>query len=203
MTLITQAEFARRMGWNRSSVNRGAKTGRIVLVGKLVDLEASEAQLRATGGERPDVAERFASERAASAASPASASASGSSSASSSLGAGDTPSKPEAEDRVGNSYQAARAVKEKYGALKAKADYEQQIAHLIPREDVDAALRFLGAALRSAMDVFPDQTAPVVAPVTDLNEIHSLLSEACRNVLANIDDAIARQQAALTAGGGA
>ena len=97
---------------------------------------------------------------------------------------------------------AARAVKEKYAALKAKADYEQQIAHLIPREDVDAAMRHLGAAVRSAMDVFPDQTAPLVAPVSNMDEVHSLLSEACRSVLAGIDDALARQQAALASGSG-
>ena len=193
MTTVTQAEFARLKNWNRSTVNRGIQTGRIVMAGKLVDVEATNARLRETAGERPDVAERFAAERAASAAPSV---------VSSSVGAGDTPSQSSAEDKVGNSYQAARAVKEKYGALKAKADYEQQIANLIPRDDVDAALRFVGAALRSAMDVFPDQTAPVVAPVTDISETHSLLAEACRQVLANIEDAIARQIAAITAGQG-
>ena len=197
MTTGTQAEFARLKNWNRSTVNRGIQTGRIVMAGKLVDVEATNARLRETAGERPDVAERFAAERAASAA-PSVVSSSGFAS----LGAGDTPSQSSAEDKVGNSYQAARAVKEKYGALKAKADYEQQIANLIPRDDVDAALRFVGAALRSAMDVFPDQTAPVVAPVTDISETHSLLAEACRQVLANIEDAIARQIAAITAGQG-
>ena len=193
MTTVTQAEFARLKNWNRSTVNRGIQTGRIVMAGKLVDVEATNARLRETAGERPDVAERFAAERAASAAPSV---------VSSSVGAGDTPSQSSAEDKVGNSYQAARAVKEKYGALKAKADYEQQIANLIPRDDVDAALRFVGAALRSAMDVFPDQTAPVVAPVTDISETHSLLAESCRQVLANIEDAIARQIAAITAGQG-
>lgn len=89
--------------------------------------------------------------------------------------------------------------------ISAQADQEemkaaQMAGNLIAREDVDAAMRFLGAAVRAAMDVFPDQTAPVVCAVTDLNETHALLTDACRNVLADIGAAIERQQAALTGG---
>jgi hypothetical protein len=198
MTTATQAEFARLMGVNRSTVTRTWKqAGRLVMDGDLVDVEASRARIKATADPtRVDVAERHAEYRGQE------------------VGAGDTapavdptprsPSAaPSAPDAVGNSYQAARAVKEKYAALKAKADYEQQIAHLIPREDVDAAMRHLGAAVRSAMDVFPDQTAPLVAPVTSMDEVHSLLSEACRSVLEGIDHALARQQAALAGGSSA
>jgi hypothetical protein len=58
-------------------------------------------------------------------------------------------------------------------------------------------MKFLGAALRAAMDVFPDQTAPVLCAVTDLNETHALLTEACRNVLLDIGAAIERQREQL------
>ena len=96
--------------------------------------------------------------------------------------------------------QAARAVKEKYSALKAKAEYETMIGNLVPREDVDAAMRFIGGAVRAAFDVFPDQTSPLVAPVTDLAEIHETLSQACRDALHGIGDAIKRQQDELNKG---
>ena len=96
----------------------------------------------------------------------------------------------------------ARAVKEKYLALDAKIDYEKKVGNLIPKEDVDAALKAMGAAVRSAMEVFPDQTAPIVAPVLDLEEVHSLLAQACRDALAGIEHSLARYQAELQGGGG-
>lgn len=198
MTIATQAEFARLMGVNRSTVTRTWKqAGRLVMEGDKVDVEASRARIIATADpQRTDVAERHASARA-SAVPPAPTPEAQTAQPAPEKAPQSTEANAGHPDVLGNSYQAARAVKEKYAALKAKADYEQQIAHLIPREDVDAAMRHLGAAVRSAMDVFPDQTAPLVAPVSSMDEVHSLLSEACRSVLADIDDALARQQAAL------
>ena len=61
-------------------------------------------------------------------------------------------------------------------------------------------LSVIGAAVRAAMDVFPDQTAPVLCAVTDLGETHALLTESCRHVLHDIGVAIERQMAALTQG---
>ena len=95
------------------------------------------------------------------------------------------------------SYQAARAVKEKYAALKARADYEQQIGDLIAREDVDASMKFIGASIRSQMEVFPDQIAPIVAPLSNLDEVHTALSNACRNVLEQLGISIERRLAML------
>ncbi len=63
MSAVTQAEFARQINWNRSSVTRAKIAGRLVMEGKLVNVEASLARLEKTA-ERIDVAERHASERA-------------------------------------------------------------------------------------------------------------------------------------------
>lgn len=187
MTTESRAAFARRLGVNRSTVTRWAETGRVVLAGDAVEIAASLQKLKDTGGARPDVAERHAAGRAAA-----------------KVGAGDTPPvAPPREttsgDSVGNSYQTARAVKEKYNALQAKLDYERQLGNLIPKEDVDLALATMGAAVRSRLDVLADQIAPIVAPVTDLNEVHALLSEQHRLVLAGIADDLQRQEAALGA----
>ena len=101
---------------------------------------------------------------------------------------------------VGASYQTARAVREKYAALTAKAQYETMIGNLIEREDVDACLRFVGATVRSLMDSFPDQNAPVLCAETDIHEIHAMLTDACRAVLEDIGLAIERQKKTITRG---
>ena len=183
MTTVTRAEFARLQGVNKSTVTRWAEKGQIVTASGMVDVEASRQRLAETGGARPDVAERHAAERGAAVK----------------VGAGDTAPAPmaaQADDRVGNSYQAARAVKEKYNALQAKLEYERQMGNLIPKEDVDAALKALGASVRARLDVLADQLAPVVAPVADLDEVHAVLSEHFRAVLAGISDDLARHEVA-------
>lgn len=47
MTTETRADFARRMGWNRSSVTRAVQDGRVVLLDGLVDVDASLAKINA------------------------------------------------------------------------------------------------------------------------------------------------------------
>lgn len=188
MTTVTRAEFARLKGWNRSSVTRAAKHGRIVMAGDLVDVEASEARLLGTSGGREDVAARHAAARAAAGV------------VTEKVGAGDTAAAAPALRGV-ESRSDAQARKESAAADLLEIELGKARGNVINREDVDAAMRHLGAAVRSAMDVFPDQTAPLVAPVTSMDEVHSLLSEACRSVLEGIDHALARQQAALAQGG--
>ncbi len=194
MSTETRADFARRLGVNRSTVTRWAEIGRIVMDGDAVDVEASLQRIKDTGGARPDVAERHAAGRAVSAQK---------------VGAGDTappasmPPAPGADpsDKVGNSYQAARAVKEKYAALAAKLEYERSVGNLIPKDDVDQALKAFAAATRARLDVLADQLAPILAPVADLGEAHALLAEHARLVLAGIADDMARAEAALGAPG--
>lgn len=182
----TRADYARRRGVNRSTVTRWIEQGRVVLDGDRIDVAASDARLGETGGARPDVAARHAATR--SAPSPA---ASGS------------PQPPAADStaRIGNTYQAARAVREKYAALSAQADYEKMIGNLLARDDVELAMKSIGAAVRAALEVLPDQTAPLVAPVSDLHEVHALIADACRNVLHNLGAAVEREREKLIADG--
>jgi len=186
MTTVSRAEFARLMGVNKSTVTRWAEKGQIVVESGQVNVEASRERLRETGGARPDVADRHASERGTK------------------VGAGETATVKESlpvqqqDDRVGNSYQAARAVKEKYAALGAKLDYERAVGNLIPKEDVDLALRSFGASVRAKLDVVADQIAPLVAPVSDLDEVHALVSEHMRGILTAVADDMGR--AAVAAG---
>ncbi len=85
----------------------------------------------------------------------------------------------------------AQAEQEEMAAAKARGD-------LIAREDVDAAMKFVGATLRSLLEVMPDQTAPLVAPVTSLDEVHAILQDQARNLAEQFGAAIEKQKADLS-----
>lgn len=174
---VTQAEFAAMMNVSRQTVTGWKQHGRLVMVGKKVDVEASKRLIEQTGGTRPDVAARHAAAR-------------------SEKTAGHAQDK-NAKNDAGMRLQDSRAIKEQYAALKAKAEYETLIGDLVPREDVDAAMRFIGGAVRAALDVLPDQTAPLVAPTTNLAECHETLTDACREALQGIVAAVDRQKAEI------
>lgn len=91
-----------------------------------------------------------------------------------------------------------RGEREKYAALTARAQYATLISGLIPREDVDACLRFVETAICSLMNKFPEQNAPALSAVSDIHETHALLTDACRNVLDDLGKAIERQKKATT-----
>jgi hypothetical protein len=46
MTLVSQAEYGRRLGVSRASISQWKKAGRLVLQGEQVDVEASDAKLK-------------------------------------------------------------------------------------------------------------------------------------------------------------
>ena len=192
--------FAARVGYSQPYISKLAKEGRLVLEGSgptsRVIIAESLKLMEQTGGSRPDVSARFAQERA-NRAKTQDVGIGGAKQIDSGAivqAAGATDS---GIDKIGSNYQAARAVKEKYAALTAKASYETMIGNLIPREDVDAAMRFVGAAVRSAMDVFPDQQAPVLCAMADIHEVRAVLADACRNVLLDVGQAIDRQKKTL------
>lgn len=174
---VTQAEFAALMNVSKKTVTVWKQDGRLVMSGSKVDVEASRRRIEQTGGTRPDVAARHAEERAKKASGHVD----------------ENKSKTDAGMRL----QDSRAVKEQYAALKAKAEYETLIGDLIPREDVDAALRFIGATVRAALDVLPDQTAPLVAPITSLAECHEAIADACRDALHSIGAAVDQQKSEI------
>jgi phage terminase Nu1 subunit (DNA packaging protein) len=194
--ILTKSDFAKLLGLMPSYVTALIKAGRVVLDGDgraaRVRVAESLALIEATQGGRFDVARRHAAARRQGA----------------NAGAGIpmVRSTPEnASKRDSDDVEPERLVDAKTRKESAQADQEemkaaQMAGNLIAREDVDAAMKFLGAALRAAMDVFPDQTAPVLCAVTDLNEIHALLTEACRNVLMDIGAAIERQREQLAGG---
>lgn len=174
MTVVTQSEFARLKGWNKSTVTRAKQAGRLVMVSGLVDVEATEARLAASSGGRDDVAARHAAAR----------------------GAQEAPAAPSSVSVGGESRADAQARKESAAADLLEIELAEKRGNLIPKEDVDAALKAMGASVRARLDVLADQLAPVVAPVVEMDEVHALLAERFRAVLAGIADDLARMEVA-------
>lgn len=190
---MKKGDFARFLGLAPSYITALVKAGRVVTEGEgrgaLVKVAESVALIEATQAGRFDVARRHAAARRR-----------GQNEAQGDALVRSTPEN--APKRDSESHDPERLVDAKTRKESAQADQEemkaaQMAGNLIAREDVDAAMKFLGASVRAAMDVFPDQTAPVLCAVTDLNETHAVLTEACRNVLHDIGVAIERQIAAL------
>lgn len=177
MNGLTRAKFARLQGVARSTVTRWEQAGRLVLTDDgEVDAEASVARIRETSGNRADVAARHAAQRAAAeAAQPEAA-----------------PPEDSSRGRGLETRAEAQARKESLAADLLELDLAARRGELLAREDVEAAMRHVGATVRSLLDVLPDQIAPLVAPVTDLEECHGLLSEACRDVLVRLGEAVER-----------
>lgn len=160
--LVSQAEFARLEGKARSYITALKNAGRLVMVGNQVDVEASRAKIANTADpNRDDVAQRWAEQRPQAAAVD-----------------------PGPQDKIGNSYQAARAVKEKFAAMQAKLDYERAIGKLVERSEVEAAIEDVTSVIRQALEQMPHRTAPeLVGKSLDQiraslkQDIHAALSE--------------------------
>ena len=193
-TTLGKKEFAQYLGLAPSYITALIAAGRVVLDGEgrraRVKVAETLAMLESTGGARFDVARRHAAARR-------SAKNEGEDSAFP-RSTGKNAAKRDSESRDDERLVDAKTRKESAQADQEEMKAAQMAGNLIHRDDVDAAMKFLGAAVRAAMEVFPDQTAPLVVATTDMNEIHATLTDACRNVLADIGAAIQRQQAALS-----
>jgi hypothetical protein len=242
--LLKQADFAARMGWDKSTVTRMKQAGRVVMVdevidvkkslsilekegrlvmdggqvkvaaslemlkqagrliwkGGLVDVEASLARIKETGGMRFDVAERHAAQRDGNGAGKVGTGGTAGAGEGQEQGGGTiTQTAPDAA--IGERRVDAQARKESALADMAEMEVAQKRGELIPKADVDAALRSFAASVRARLDVLPDQLAPLVSPVTDMDEIHALLAEHCRSILSAVADDMGRAATAAGQGG--
>ena len=187
MTLETKADFARRMeshlgrSVNRSTVTRWADSGRIVMDGDRVNVEASIAQLGGTQGDRQDVTDRHAQEAAEK-----------------STTGRNTPDTPApTADLSMEKARRVRAVAEariKHAEAEIREmERDRAAGKLIDKDVVDFVLNDFGATLRSTMENFAGRMAPVVFPLTTLEETHAALNEAAERVLEEISDAMKRR----------
>jgi hypothetical protein len=198
--LMKQAAFAAAQGWNRSTVTRLKQAGRLVMEGALVDPVASLVRIRDTGGMRFDVAERHAAQRDGNGGLKVGADGTAMGGEGEDKSAG-TIAPPAPDGALGERRADAQARKESALADMAEMDVKQKRGELIPKVDVDMALRSFGASVRAKLDVMPDQLAPILVAVADLDEIHALLAEHCRGILSAVADDLGRAATAAGQGG--
>lgn len=170
---ITQAEFARQLGVAKSYITALKAKDRLVLTadGK-VDPQASLARIQATADpNRDDVTQRHAAARPAAR-----------SSAPKPPAAPQAPESPTEPD-IGHSYQAARAVKERYAAMTARLQYNREAGLLIERAAVEAAIEDIVIALRHSLEQHPHRLAPELVG-QDLDTIRATLKRETTAALA-------------------
>lgn len=179
---LTRKQFADLMGWSPSYVTKLGDQGRLVLTadGKRILVAETRALIDGTEGSRSDVALRHAEERAKPAAFP-----------------GNGPGDGAVADASLAQAKRVKAVAEAR-RLAALADQEEmnrdkQAGALIAREDVDFVLNDFGATLRGLLENLADKLAPVVYPLTTLEETHTAISEAADAVLLEMSETMKRR----------
>lgn len=170
VNLVSQAEFSRMIGVDRSHVTRLKQAGRLVMNGKRVDAAASIARIEATKDpNRDDVVARHAAAR-------------------------ENTAPPTAKERTGGyDYQYSRAKKESFLADQAELEFKRAAGDLVQRQDFDFVLDDFGASLRARMEILAARLAPVVFPLTTLEETHAAIEEESESVLADLSDLMARR----------
>ena len=175
---ITRQQLADLIGARSPSyINELEKTGRAVRApdGKLWLKAESLAAYRA--GKDPSkqgVADRHAAARAA-APPPYDA------------GSQDEPAPraqpTERDAAIGSSYQQARAVKEKFGALEAKRAYEVAIGTLRDAREVEGLVATAMVEMRQRLENLATSIAPIVAAQADEAAVRATLREAFEHTL--------------------
>lgn len=155
---MTQAQYAAHRGVQRSYVTKLKQEGRLVMTeAGLVDVAASDAQISQTSDPgRDDVAARHQAGRAGA---------------------------PAAPDGVGSSYQAARAVKERFLALEAKRSYEQAMGLLRDGREVEAVVATAMTELRQRLEALAGTMAPELAAMSDEGRVRAFLRDEINHAL--------------------
>lgn len=167
-------EFASLAGFKPSYITQLKKDGRLVMTedGK-VQVAESLARIEETKSpEKAAVAARHAAARQAAAQE-----------ATHDPQAPPAPAAPQDDPRVGNSYQAARAVREKYLAMEAKRAYEHAIGKLLEAAHVEAALADAVTTLRTQLEGLPDILASDLAAEPDEARCRALITDAVEQQL--------------------
>lgn len=168
MKTATQAEFARILGVQKSYVSKLKDQGRLVFAEEgRVDVEASKQRIQQTADpNRDDVSQRF--DKASSAGAQ------------------------RQNGDIGNSYQAARAVKEKYSAMQAKLEYERSIGKLVDKAEVQAVVEDVITQFRQGLENLPYRLAPELVG-QDLDGIRAALKQEIFDALGKMQRGFVRQ----------
>lgn len=166
MTLETRADFARRLGVNRSTITRAAAAGRLVMQGGMVEVEASLARWHETKGGRTDVEARHAAQRGAEVSLP--------------QAVGDRATGAQQDATEGNADSESRVRWKSLGmeyenkTIMLEMSLRRGLRYQLPAARREAA--GLGATVRAALERLIDQTAPRLAVVADQGQRQQILA---------------------------
>lgn len=176
---VTLRQFALLLDVSPSYVTQLKAEGRLVLndAGRVL-VAASRQRIADTADPAKDgVRARHAAARDAGQGVPAAAHHPG-------PGAASAP--PPAADPVGNTYQASRAVKERYLALDAKRAYEVSIGKLVEVATVESALVDAASQCRVRLETLPAVLGPELAGIRDETAATHRIAEAIEHVLEDL-----------------
>lgn len=169
VTLISQAEYARRRGVDPTTVRDAIRAGRITLIDGRIDPDVADVQWA-----------RNTRARVGSGQAPAS------SSAAHAQGAGEggaaTAARPE-------TYEEARRRREMAEAALAELKLMEQMGDLVRVAAVRSAVAKLAAGLREGLMQIPSRLAPVLAAETDAAAVHDQIAAELRQVLEQVTSA--------------
>lgn len=99
--------------------------------------------------------------------------------------------KPEGQsEAVLKDYQNAKALNEKYKALKCKLEYELLNGTMVNADEARLFAADLGATVRSSLEALPDRLAPELVSMPDMESIRAVLVESFEQVLNDLADKI-------------
>jgi len=180
MTLLNQTQFAAQTGLTPGYISQLKAAGRLVLAGKLINLEASLQRIEETSDmSRKGVAERHMRDRMEKHRAAQAAQAGTDSNPEPPLPAAEAapPAQPDPEfnpgAKAGSVYQHSRAVREKYAAMAAKRDYEISIRTLLLASEVSEIIANAAVIVRTRIESMPDILAPQFAAEKDEQKIRS------------------------------
>lgn len=163
--LLSQADFAREIGVGRSRVHALKEAGRLVMVGSLVDVEASKLRIAETRSAAHDDQGKAAIIRA------------------------EEPS-DSAPRRID-----AQARKEHLAAELLQMDLDERQGKLMRAEEVIAAVADAATTLRTRIEAFPDLLASQLAAINDEAQVRAELASQVEIVLAELSAGFQRVSA--------
>ena len=207
MSLVTQAEFARIAGVNRSTVSRWIQNGRIQADAQgLIDPVAAQRMRDATESPEPHHQARKAQFDDA-----RSGQASSNTATPPATGPQDGPNGPTARfnaaqgaepmpqaEKLGIALKLETYKLQKSKAETAAVELDKLIGTLVDRAEVDFVLADFGNTFRALLENLPDRLAGQLAALRgDTNAMHQALEEALNQVLLDMAEHMKRKTEGL------
>ena len=193
MTRVTQAEFARMAGVNRSTVHRWIQNGRIEADAHgLIDPDAAARMRDATESPLPHHQARKAQFDEA-------RDGIGQGGAEKTQHAGQEAQRPATPDPMPAMEKLGAALKlETWKLQKAKAEtanmeLDKLAGALVERAEVDFVLHDFGQTLRALLESLPDRMAHECLRIRDAAELHKYLADTFADVLVEMSEHMKRR----------